>query len=116
MGIYENIVILNASLPDEEINSSVAKIKNIIINAGCEILKTDIWGKRKLTYEIKKQNKGFYVLFIYKTTPAAVKKIEELYKVFDPIIKYMIIKLGPKQIQHLENIQTADVEHSKSEV
>lgn len=115
MNIYENIVILNASLPDEEINASISKIKDIIVNAGGEVLTTDSWGRRKLAYEIKKQNKGFYTLLIYKTPSATIKKLEEFYKVFDPVIKYMIIKLGQKQIKHLESSQTAGAEQTKSE-
>ncbi len=115
MNIYENIVILNAALPDEEINASLQKIKDLIVNSGGEVLKTDLWGRRKLAYEIKKQNKGMYTLLIFKTPPATVKKLEEFYKVFDPVIKYMVIKLGPKQIKHFEAIQAAEAEQPKSE-
>lgn len=115
MNIYENIIILNASLPDEEINASITKIKDLIVASGGEILKTDIWGRRKLGYEIKKQNKGLYTLLIYKTPPATIRKLEDFYKVFDPVIKYMVIKLGPKQVKHLEKIQAAEAEQAKSE-
>ncbi len=115
MNIYENIVILNASLPDEEINASLSRIKDIIISSGGEILKADIWGRRKLAYEIKKQNKGVYTLLLYKTEPSTIRKLEEFYKVFDPVIKYMVIKLGPKQIKHLEQLQAAEAEQPKSE-
>lgn len=115
MNIYESIIILNAALPDEEINTSVSRIKDIIINAGGEVLKTDNWGRRKLTYEIKKQNKGCYLLLIYKAPPATVKKMEEFFKVSDQVIKYMIIKLGPKQIKQFEATQTTEAEKSKSE-
>lgn len=116
MNIYENIVILKASLPDEEINASISKIKDITVSSGGEVLMTDTWGRRKLAYEINKQKKGFYILMIYKTPPATIKKLEKFYKVFDPVVKYMIIKLGPKQIKHLESIQTAEAEQPKSEV
>jgi small subunit ribosomal protein S6 len=115
MNIYENIVILNASLPDEEINASIAKIRDLVTNAGGEILKTDLWGRRKLAYEIKKQQKGFYVLFVCKTPSPAVRKLEEFYKVFDPVIKYMVVKLGPKQIKQLESAQAAEAEQAKKE-
>ena len=115
MNIYENIVILNASLPDEEINAAISKIKDIIINSGGEILKAESWGRRKLAYEIMKQNKGMYALLIYKTPPATIKKLEEFYKVFDPVIKYMVIKLGPKQVKHLETTQAAEAEQAKGE-
>ncbi|HYQ48024.1 MAG TPA: 30S ribosomal protein S6, partial [Thermodesulfovibrionales bacterium] len=65
-------------------------------------LKADLWGRRKLAYEIKKQQKGFYVLFVFKTPAGTIRKLEELYKVFDPVIKYMVIKLGSKQVKALE--------------
>lgn len=107
MNIYENVVILNASLPDEEINAAIARIKDLITNSGGETLKTDLWGRKKLAYEIKKQQKGFYVLFVLKTPAATVRKLEELYKVFDSVIKYMVIKLGPKQVKALELAQAA---------
>ncbi|HSB31162.1 MAG TPA: 30S ribosomal protein S6 [Candidatus Sulfobium mesophilum] len=115
MNIYENIVILNAALPDEEINASLQKIKDLIVNSGGEVFKTDMWGRRKLAYEIKKQNKGMYTLLIFKTPSATIKKLEEFYKVFDPVIKYMVIKLGPKQVKHFEKIQAAEAEQPKSE-
>lgn len=101
MNIYENIVIFNASLPDEEIESAISRIKEIITGNGGEIVKVDVWGKRKLAYEIKKQKKGLYVLFVYKLSPSTIRKLEEFYKVFDAVIKYMFIKLGSKQIKHL---------------
>jgi small subunit ribosomal protein S6 len=107
MNIYENVVILNASLPDEEINAAVSKIKDIVIAAGGEILVAEMWGRRKLSYEIKKQNKGFYVLLIFKAPSPSVKKLEDFYKVFDSVIKYMVIKLDPKQVKHLEKTQAA---------
>ncbi len=115
MNIYENIVIFDASLSDEEINASLSKIKDLVVNSGGEILKVDLWGRRKLAYEIKKQNKGMYTLLIYKTPPAAIKKLEDFYKVFDPVIKYMVIRLGGKQVKQLENLKAAEAEQAKSE-
>lgn len=115
MNIYENIVILNAALSDEEINAAIAKVKDIIVNSGGEVLKVDSWGRKKLAYEIKKQNKGFYSLLIYKTPAATIRKLEEFYKVFDPVIKYMVIKLGPNQIKRLEALQPVQAEETKIE-
>lgn len=117
MNIYENMVILNAGISDEEAESAIAKIKEIIISQGGEVLKVDVWGRRKLAYEIKKQKKGLFILLLYKTPATTIKKLEEFYKVFDVIIKYMIIKLEKKQIQALEKRETAEQPaEQKSEV
>jgi len=99
MNIYENIVILNASLPDEEIEAASGKIKDLIINSGGEILKADVWGRKKLAYEIKKQKKGFYLLLLFRAPSTTVRKLEDSYKVFDPVMKYMVLKLEKKQAE-----------------
>jgi small subunit ribosomal protein S6 len=115
MNIYENIVILNAALSDEEIGSAIERIDNLVKNSGGETVKADHWGRKKLAYEIKKQQKGYYVLFVFKTPAQTIKKLEELYKVFDPVIKYMVIKLGPKQVKALEASMAAEAEKAKAE-
>ncbi len=106
MNLYENIVILNAALADEEIEAAIAKIKDFIAEGGGEIIKVDIWGKKKLAYEIKRHKKGLYVLFLFKTAPSTIKRLEEFYKVFESTIKHMVIKLSAKQAHNLERIET----------
>ncbi|MDI6889612.1 MAG: 30S ribosomal protein S6 [Thermodesulfovibrionales bacterium] len=105
MNIYENIIILNASLADEEIKSAITKIEEFITGHGGEIVKINIWGKKKLAYEIKKQKRGLYVLLVYKTPPSTIKKLEEFYRVFDAVKKHIIIKLSAKQAKDLEKIE-----------
>ncbi len=105
MNIYENIVILDSNLSDEEADVFVTKIKGLIIGIGGEVLKVDVWGRRKLAYEIKKQKKGLYVLLLYKTPSETIKKLEDFYRVSDTVIKYMIIKLDSKQARDLEKFE-----------
>ena len=97
MNIYESIVILNSSLSDEEIESATGKIKDLITSSGGEMLKLDNWGRRKLAYEIKKHKKGFYMLLVFRAPSPVIRKLEDYYKVYDPVIKYMVIRLDKKQ-------------------
>lgn len=101
MNIYENVVILKPSLNEEELKSAADKISGIIKNSGGEILKIDNWGKRKLAYEVNKQKMGVYLLFLFKSPSTIIKKIEDYFKVFEPVVKFMVIKLGKKQIAAL---------------
>lgn len=101
MNIYENVVILNPSLNEEELKSAVDKITDFIKNSGGDVLKVDNWGKKKLAYELNKQKMGVYVLFLFKSPSFTVKKIEDYFKVFDPVVKFMVVKLSKKQIAAL---------------
>jgi small subunit ribosomal protein S6 len=98
VNIYENVVILNQSLTDEEVKSAVQKITDLITNTGGEVLKHDLWGKRRLSYELNKQKMGIYVLFLFKAPSATIRRIEEYFKVFDPVMKFMVVKLDKRQV------------------
>ncbi len=101
MNVYENMIILNPSLNDEEIKSAIDRISDLITNAGGEVMKAENWGRRKLAYELNKHKMGLYAFFLFKAPSQTVKKIEDYFKVFDPVIKFMVIKLGKKQIAAL---------------
>lgn len=101
MNVYEKVVILNPSLNEEELKSAVDKISNLIRNAGGDILKVDNWGKKKLAYELNKQKIGVYMLILFKAPSSVVRKIEDYFKVFDPVMKFMVIRLTKKQIAAL---------------
>ncbi len=101
MNIYENVVIVNPSLSEEDLKSALEKISEQITKSGGEVLKIENWGKRKLAYELNKQRMGFYVMILFKSPTALIKELEYYYKVFDPIMKYMIIRLSKKQIDAL---------------
>ncbi|MBI3593075.1 MAG: 30S ribosomal protein S6 [Nitrospirae bacterium] len=101
MNIYENMVILSSALNDDEVKSAVDKISELITNSGGEVLKADNWGRRKLAYELNKQKMGVYIFFLFKSPSSTISKIESYFKVFDPVLKFMVIKLGKKQIAAL---------------
>ncbi len=101
MNIYENMIIFNASLSDEEIKSASDKVSDLIVNSGGQMLKVDNWGKKKLAYEINKSKTGVYILYLFKAPSSTIRKIEDFFKVFDPVVKFMVIKLDKKQIAAL---------------
>ncbi len=107
MNVYENMVILNAAISDEEAEAAVARIKDLITGQGGEVLKVDVWGRRKLAYEIGKQKKGLFVLLFFKAPSPAIKKLEDFFRVFDAVLKHLVLKLGRKQVQHLEKAESA---------
>jgi len=101
MNMYETVVILNPSMSDDDAKAIIDKLTEIIKTAGGDMLKVDSWGKRKLAYEMNKQKLGNYFLLIYKTPSVGIRKLEEYFKVLDDVLKFMVVKLGPKQIAAL---------------
>jgi len=96
VNVYECIVILNAELADESVEASLSKIRDLIAANGGEVLKTDPWGRRRMAYEISKHQRGNYILLLFRAPSATVKKLEDLFKVTDTVVKFMVIKLEKK--------------------
>ncbi|WP_234118388.1 30S ribosomal protein S6 [Clostridium hydrogenum] len=93
MNKYETLFILNPSLDEENINANVEKFKDVIQNGGGEIENVDLWGKRKLAYEIKKLNEGFYVLINFKADAQLPKELDRVFRISDNIIRHLIVSL-----------------------
>ncbi|MFH0925834.1 MAG: 30S ribosomal protein S6 [bacterium] len=89
---YETIIILNPNLENNIIEEAISNVeKNIKKNNG-EVLKIERWGKKKLAYEVKKFNYGFYVLFNIKADLKAVNELENSYRLSENVIKHIIVK------------------------
>ncbi len=101
MNFYETVVILNPSLGEEEAKTVIDKITDLLKNAEGEVFKVEVWGKRRLAYEMSKQKMGNYVFFLFKAPSSAIKKLEDYFKVLDIVLKFMVVKLGKKQIEAL---------------
>lgn len=91
---YETIFIINPELSEEEIGQVVEKFTGILVSGGAEMLKTDLWGRRRLAYLVKKFNKGFYVYLEYGAPSAAVTEMERNFKIDEKVIRFLTVKKG----------------------
>jgi len=89
---YETVIIVPADLPDDDIIILVDRYKSIITNQKGLVMKVEKWGKRKLAYEIKKHNRGFYVLIDFAGQSAVVAELERNLKIDDKILKFLTVK------------------------
>ncbi len=96
MSKYETIFILHPSLDDEAIKASIEKFKGVIENGKGVIENIDLWGRRKLAYEIKKVNEGVYVLVTFNCEPTLPKELDRVFRITDTVIRHMIINLDDK--------------------
>ena len=92
MNIYEGVFILKATLNNVEKEKLIEEIKGVITKNKGEIIKVDNWGKRRLSYPIKKQSEGLYYLFDFKLVPTIVIKMENTFKLNDLILRTLIIR------------------------
>ena len=90
---YETIYIANPNLEDEALKEVVAKFSDIVEKEKGSIVKIDDWGKRKLAYEVKRFDKGHYVLLDFCSFPEAVTELERNLKLDDRILKFLTVRI-----------------------
>jgi small subunit ribosomal protein S6 len=93
---YETIFIVQADLPDEDINSTIDRYQNILTNLKGTLINVERWGKKKMAYAIGKKNRGFYTLLDYASQSNVVSELERNFKIDDKVLKYMTILKSEK--------------------
>jgi small subunit ribosomal protein S6 len=105
MTLYEEILILNPDLDENAINEIVENVKNKIIKQGGEILKSENWGSRKLAYQLNKQDKGHYIVLLFKAPPTTIQELERYAMITDTINKIMVIRIQKKK--HIDSVMAS---------
>ena len=88
---YEMLVLINADLEDPK--DEVEKVEDTVRNLGGEIVKTDVWGKKRLAYPIQKKNEGIYVLFNFDLDPAQTFELKRVLGLRGNIYRQLTILL-----------------------
>lgn len=96
MSKYETIFILHPSLDEEAVKANIEKFKGVIENGKGVVENIDLWGRRKLAYEIKKVSEGVYVLVTFNADPELPKELDRVFRISDSVIRHMIINLDDK--------------------
>jgi small subunit ribosomal protein S6 len=97
MRIYEELFIVRADAPEEEIDAYIEQVKGIVAAHQGTVDKVDKWGVRKLAYRIQKKSEGYYVLIQFSTKDnACVAEIERRMKVTDLVLKWITVRIDEK--------------------
>ena len=84
---YELMVILDPEIDERTVAPSLDKFLNVIRNDGGTIDKVDIWGRRRLAYEINDLTEGYYVLMNMETKPEFPAELERVMKITDGVLR-----------------------------
>jgi len=88
---YELVIIIHPDLDDEAIEQSLDRIKGWITAGDGNITKIDKWGKRRLSYQIQKQNEGIYYLLDVSMLPTSIAELERNLTILEPVMRHMVV-------------------------
>ena len=92
MRAYEVMVILDPSLEERTIEPSLDKYLNVIRNDGGTVETVDVWGKRRLAYEVKKNAEGIYAVISLQAEPATVKEFDRQLTLNESVLRTKVLR------------------------
>ena len=92
MRAYEVMVILDPSLEERTVEPSLDKYLNVIRKDGGSVESVDIWGRRRLAYEINKQAEGIYAVVSLTAEPATVKELDRQLGLNESVLRTKVMR------------------------
>ncbi len=96
---YQSILILKPDLDETQVDQALEKVSEFLKKNDGSCLKIEKWGKKRLAYRVKKNRFGYYLNIYHTCGNQSVSSLETEYKLFAQIIRYMVIRLGDKELE-----------------
>jgi small subunit ribosomal protein S6 len=95
--VYEVMYIVKPETAEDDVTKLNESLQGVIEKEGGSIVKLENMGRRKLAYEIKRNNEGHYVLFEIEGSGSEIAELERRMRVNDAIIRYMTVRVDEER-------------------
>ncbi|MBV8927981.1 MAG: 30S ribosomal protein S6 [Mycobacteriaceae bacterium] len=89
---YEVMVILDPTLDERTVAPSLEAFLNVVRKDGGTVEKIDIWGRRRLAYEIAKHEEGIYAVIDVKAAPATVSELDRQLSLNESVLRTKVLR------------------------
>jgi small subunit ribosomal protein S6 len=89
---YEMMIILDPSLEERTVQPSLDQFLRVVTSAGGTVDKVDVWGRRRLAYEIDKKSEGIYTVIELKAEPETVKELDRQLNLNEAVMRTKILR------------------------
>jgi small subunit ribosomal protein S6 len=94
---YELMVILDPSLDERTVTPSLETFLNVVKSDGGTVEKIEVWGKRRLAYEIEKHAEGIYAVLEVACEPATVTELDRQLGLNESVLRTKVLRREPKR-------------------
>jgi small subunit ribosomal protein S6 len=92
MRIYEVMVIFDPDTEERTVQPTLDKHLKVITTGGGTVDNVDIWGRRRLAYEIRKKSEGIYAVINLTAEPSDVKELDRQFSINESIMRTKVIR------------------------
>ena len=93
---YELMVILDPDLEERTVAPSLDKFLNVVRKGGGTVEKVDVWGRRRLAYDINKKSEGIYAVVDFTASVATAKELDRQLGLNETVLRTKILRAGAR--------------------
>jgi small subunit ribosomal protein S6 len=94
MRAYEVTTIHRPDLGDDDVATHVGEIRTFLEGKGATIIATDMWGKRRLAYEIEHLSEGYYTVVTFEAESELIDEVDRMLSLADPVLRHKVVRPG----------------------
>ncbi|MEN8247319.1 MAG: 30S ribosomal protein S6 [Bacteroidota bacterium] len=110
---YETVFILTPVLSEDQMKDAVKKYAKLLKDSGAKIINEEIWGLKKLTYQIQHKSTGFYNLLEYQANPSVIDKLETEFRRDEGVLRFLTVTLDKHAIAYNERRRKGEFKKQK---
>jgi small subunit ribosomal protein S6 len=89
---YEIMFIAHPDLDDASLTALIDRAKSWVTNSGGQVTQTDLWGRRRLAYPIRKQTEGQYILMQTQMLPTGTSEVERNMRLTEHVMRFQVVR------------------------
>lgn len=93
---YEILYVVRPELDETQLGEAIEGVNKLIQDLGGTPTKTDVWGRRRLAYEVKHLREGQYVLQLFAIDPKAVPEMETALHISESVFRHLVVRRPEK--------------------
>ena len=90
---YEIMILVDSDIDERQVPGIVEKHLEVITKGGGTVDQTDIWGRRRLAYDINKKSEASYAVVQVTAEPAVVSELDRLMTIDEKIVRTKVLRL-----------------------
>ena len=89
---YEMMIILDPGLEENTVQPSLEQFLNVVTSEGGSVDKVDVWGRRRLAYDIEKKSEGIYAVVDMRAEPGTVQELDRQLGLNEAVLRTKVLR------------------------
>ena len=96
---YEALYVVRPDVADEEIQTIANEVETLVTANGGAIVRSEIWGKRRLAYDVKGFAEGVYICLRFTAERTFVKRLEQHFRLAEAVIRHLVVHFDERTLR-----------------